>query len=253
MSEVEARPQAGVNEEAGRIAAAMARTNVPLRLIGGGAIYLRCPSARVSRLRRTYADLDFVGLSSYTVEISRFFEELGYKPDRWFNKLHGRARLLFWDETNDRQADVFLDRMNMCHRLEFRTRLEVDPHTLSLADLLLTKLQIVQMNKKDLIDIVAMLVDHPIGNQDGETINGEYIARLAANSWGLFTTVTQNLDLVREAAGDFDGVGGLPLVSQLDVLLAFLAAAHKSVAWRLRSIVGGRIRWYEEPEEVRRA
>jgi hypothetical protein len=221
-------------------------------LIGGGAIYSRCPSARSPRLHRTYADLDFVGLSSHTVEISHFFEGLGYKPDRWFNKLHGRARLLFWDESNDRQADVFLDRMSMCHRLEFRTRLEVDPHTLSLADLLLTKLQIVQMNQKDLVDIVALLIDHPIGSQDGETINAAYIASLTGKTWGLFRTVTKNLGLVREAAEEFEGVGDHPLLSQLDALLAVVEAAPKSVAWRLRSLVGDRVRWYEEPEEVRR-
>ena len=188
MSELVAEPLANVNEEAIRVAGAITQAKVPLRLIGGGAIYLRCPSARQADLRRAYADLDFVGLGERGIEFRRFFEGLGYEPNSWFNKLHGRTRLLFWDKTNGRQADVFLDRMNMCHVLDFRSQLEIDPQTLSLADLLLTKLQIVEMNRKDLIDVVALLIDHAIGSGDGEEINGAHIARLTAGDWGLYRT-----------------------------------------------------------------
>ena len=252
MSGPVAEPLANVNEEASRVAGAITQANVPLRLIGGGAIYLRCPSAREAALRRAYADLDFVGLGERGMEFRRFFEALGYEPDSWFNKLHGRTRLLFWDKTNGRQADVFLDRMNMCHVLDFRGRLTIDPQTLSLADLLLTKLQIVEMNRKDLIDVVALLIDHSIGDGDGDEINGAHIARLTANDWGLYRTLTQNLGDLRRAASEFRGLGGLPLESQLDALQAYIDGAPKSPAWRLRAVVGDRVRWYEMPEEVRR-
>lgn len=245
-------PLASVNEEATRVAAAIAKGDVPLRLIGGGAIYLRCPTAREGALHRAYADLDFVGLEEHGPKIRRFFESLGYEPDTWFNKLHGRTRMLFWDQSNGRQADIFLNRMAMCHVLEFRNRLEIDPQTLSLADLLLTKLQIVEMNRKDLVDVVALLVDHPIGGQDGEQINGAFIARLTAKDWGLHRTVTQNLQQVRQAAAEFREVGGLPLEAQLDALQSLIDQAPKSPAWRARALVGTRIRWYEMPEEVRR-
>jgi hypothetical protein len=245
-------PLASVNEEATRVAAAIAKDGIPLRLIGGGAIYLRCPTAREGTLHRAYADLDFVGLEEHGPRIRRFFESLGYEPDTWFNKLHGRTRMLFWDQANGRQADVFLDRMTMCHVLEFRNRLEIDSQTLTLADLLLTKLQIVEMNRKDLVDLVALLVDHSIGDQDGEQINGAFIAHLTANDWGLHRTVTQNLQQVRQAAAEFRDVGGLPLETQLDVLQALIDQASKSPAWRVRALVGERVRWYETPEEVRR-
>lgn len=245
-------PLASVNDEAARVAAAIAGARVPLRLIGGGAIYLRCPSSQSPVLRRTYADLDFVGLEEHGTEIRRFFEGLGYEPDTWFNKLHGRTRMLFWDQGNGRQADVFLDRMNMCHMLDFRARIAIDPQTLTLADLLLTKLQIIEMNRKDLIDIVALLVDHPVGEGDGEEINGAYMGRLAADDWGLHRTIIQNVERVRQDEAEFNGVGQFPLVSQLDSLQACLDRAPKSVAWRMRSVLGDKVRWYETPEEVRR-
>jgi hypothetical protein len=252
VSGLVAEPLANVNEEAIRVAGAITQAKVPLRLIGGGAIYLRCPSARQADLRRAYADLDFVGLGERGIEFRRFFEGLGYEPDSWFNKLHGRTRLLFWDKTNGRQADVFLDRMNMCHVLDFRSRLEIDPQTLSLADLLLTKLQIVEMNRKDLIDVVALLIDHAIGSGDGEEINGAHISRLTAGDWGLYRTLTQNLAYLQRAAGEFRDLGGQPLESQLERLQTFIEDAPKSSAWRLRALVGDRVRWYEMPEEVRR-
>jgi hypothetical protein len=245
-------PLANVNDEAQRVATAISGTKVPLRLLGGGAIWLRCPSAQHETLRRAYADLDFVGLEAHSADIRRFFQALGYEPDTWFNKLHGRTRMLFWDQTNGRQADVFLDRMNMCHVLDFRSRLVIDPQTLTLADLLLTKLQIVEINRKDLIDIVALLADHAIGEQDGEEVNGTYIGRLAADDWGLHRTIIQNLERVRQGVAEFDGLGRFALASQLDSLQACLDRAPKSVSWRMRSVLGDKVRWYETPEEVRR-
>jgi hypothetical protein len=252
MTEDSLKPLKDVSAEAERVAETLRENDWPLRLIGGAAIYLRCPSSRHPSLRRTYADLDFIGLESRYSDIKHFFESLGYEQDSWFNKLHGRTRMLFWDNINNRQADVFLDCMRMCHHLDFRQRIALDECTLTLADLLLTKLQIVEMNRKDLLDIVALLTDHPIEANDREAINGPYIATLASGDWGLNHTLLNSLTYVKEAAASFAQIGPYDAIEQAVKLAGMIDAKPKSLRWRVRSIVGERSRWYETPEEVAR-
>ena len=151
--------------------------------------------------------------------MKRFLVGLGYEADKFFNSLHGRSRLLFHDLHNDRQVDVLFDEMLMCHRLDFRKRISVDARTLSLADLLLTKLQIVETNPKDMIDLATILFDHAIGEQDGEAINGAYIAGLTANDWGLYRTLQINLEAVRQHARSLPQVGPFAIDDQIDTLM----------------------------------
>ena len=243
---------ADINKEAGRIAEALEKSDVPLRLMGGAAVYLRCPSCTHERLRRVYADLDFVGLGNRWLEIKRFIIDLGYEPDDWFNKLHGRTRMLFWDKANNRQIDVFLDQMKMCHVIDFRSRLLIDPHTLTIADLLLTKLQIIQLNPKDLIDTFAILFDHKIEARDGNWINGRYLARLASRDWGLYRTIQQNLEYIRRAASDMPDIGPFRPEEQVEALWQMIQDEPKSLKWKLRAAFGDRFKWYEVPEEVGR-
>jgi hypothetical protein len=174
---------------------------------------------------------------------------LGYGPDTQFNTLHGSSRLFFWDESNDRQVDVFLDAFEMCHRLDFSHRLQVPGDTLPLADLLLTKLQVVETNEKDLKDIAAILVDHPF-TEDDTGINLSYLAELVAKDWGLWKTVT----IVAERAVRYAMVNGEPghqrrIQGQVEDLVERCAREPKSRSWRLRDKVGERVRWYELPEE----
>lgn len=231
----------------------MDQADVPLRLIGGIAIWLRCPSAEHKLLRREYVDLDLLGLSSHTTEIKHFLSGLGYQADKYFNSLHGRSRLLFFDTGNDRQVDVLFNEMNMCHKLDFRSRISVDAHTLPIADLLLTKLQIVEVNPKDLTDLFTLLSDHAIGDQDGELINGHYIARLTADNWGLYRTIQLNLDQIAERARDMPQVGPYAIEEQVKALWDMIETEPKSVKWKMRARVGDRVKWYELPEEVRRS
>jgi hypothetical protein len=247
------KPLADIRDEAHRVAAALDQTSAPLRLIGGAAIWLRCPSANHELLRREYADLDLISLKSHSAEVKRILVDLGYEADKFFNSLHGRSRLLFHDPPNRRQVDVLFDEMIMCHRLDFRARMKVDPRTLPLADLLLTKLQIVQTNPKDMTDMVALLFDHPIDDRDGEEINGRYIAHLTANDWGLYRTIQLNLDAVRAHARSLPQIGPYAIDQQVGALWAMIESQPKSMKWKMRAQVGDRVKWYELPEEVRRS
>ena len=55
----------------------------------------------------------------------------------------------------------------MCHRIEFGDRLGKSRPTLPVADLLLSKLQIVKINRKDVLDALILLAEHPLGQDDG--------------------------------------------------------------------------------------
>ncbi len=182
-------PNPEITEEAGRILEAANAQGITLRLLGGLAVYLQSPSARTDeRLKRSYKDLDFATLAKFSAKTKALFAELGYSGNKTFNALHGHQRLLFWDEQNGRQVDIFIDRFQMCHNIDFRPRLQIDQRTLGLADLLLTKLQIVEVNEKDLVDVVALFVDYDVGDDD-RSVNAAYIAKLMSNDWGFNKTL----------------------------------------------------------------
>ena len=147
--------------EAERLAAA-AEDESPVRVLGGVAIALRCPSAQLPALERTYGDIDVVARSRDRRKLQRFLTAQGYRGLDQLNAVHGGARLFYVDEANRRRLDVFLDRFEMCHDLDLRGRLGLSGPTLPLADLLLTKLQVVETTEKDLRDIVALLADHDL-------------------------------------------------------------------------------------------
>lgn len=236
--------------EGGRIGGTAQERGAALRLAGGVAVALRCPSAKEPPLRRSYADIDLVTVGGSREATAALLEELGYVADREFNALHGSRRLLFWDPLHERQLDVIVDEARFCHRIDLRPRLERSALTLPLADLLLMKLQVVETNRKDLIDVCAILADHDLsGDESG--VNSAYLASLAASDWGLWRT----LGMVAERGEEF--AAGLPgfergeiVAARLRQLRAELDAAPKSRGWKMRARIGDRKRWYELPEEV---
>ena len=164
-------PLLGLQDEARRLLRASSDKKVVLKLVGGVAVSLRCPSASREGLRRSYADMDFVGHEKQSRAIGDFFVGMGYQPRPRFNAMMGRKRLIFNDLANERRVDVFLDVFEMCHKFNFSERVDLEPLTLPLVDLLATKLQIVQINDKDFRDLTAIFLDHDVGPGDGETIN----------------------------------------------------------------------------------
>jgi hypothetical protein len=223
---------------------------VPAKLVGGAAINLHSPSARQAPLRRKYGDLDFVASSKQQASVQKLFESLGYEGERRFNTLNGHQRLLYLDGVNGRQIDIFIDRMKMCHVIELANRLSHDGPTLTPADLLLSKLQVYEVNMKDLVDTVALLLDHPIADHDDDAINAAYLGKLTSEDWGLHRTLQLNTARVRDAVKELEVDAGR-VNQRLDELWARLDAQPKSLKWKLRARVGDRVSWYELPEEVR--
>jgi hypothetical protein len=246
-------PLSDVRQEGLRLVHAAADRGIPVRLIGGVAVWARCPSARIPALRRDYGDVDIISLRRASRDLIRFAESMGYQPDKLFNALHGAQRLNFTDASTGRPLDVLLDRFAMCHTIDLRDRLTIDPVTIPLADLLLTKLQVVRINRKDLLDLTALLADHPLGGQEADSIDLGRLTGLLGKDWGFEHTARLSLATLRTSVAGF----GLPeaLARVVDEraagILTALDNGAKSLGWHVRARVGERVQWYELPEDVR--
>jgi hypothetical protein len=224
---------------------------VGLRLLGGVAVRLRAPEMPAA-FDREYKDLDFVTPKGGAAETDRFLRDAGYEPHTAFNALNQKERMLFFDTEHDRQVDVFVGAFHMCHKIPLDDRLAVEERTLPLADLLLTKLQIIELNEKDVRDALLLVHGHPVADEDGDAINGARIAELCAGDWGLWRTITRNVEKVLAHAGDYDvpAADRERIEARLREVLDRIEAEPKSRGWKLRAKIGERKRWYELPEEV---
>jgi hypothetical protein len=226
-------------------------TGVDMRLLGGVAVCLHAPQLPPA-LAREYKDLDFAIGKRDAGPLDQLMRDAGYAPHVSFNAMHARERALFFDDQHGRQVDVFIGSFRMCHAIALTDRLELERRTVPLAELLLTKLQIIELNEKDVRDTVLLLHGHPVDDHDDEAVNAARIAELCASDWGLWRTITANLQRCREHIGDYalDEAERERIAARFAQLLERIEAEPKSRGWRLRAKVGERKRWYELPEEV---
>ena len=262
-----ARTLADPLAEALRVVNVAADGGLLVRLMGGMAIRAHAPDW-TARTRRTEVDLDFVTVSRDRGAFYQLLEREGYTSDKQHNALFGRKQGYFVDVPRNRPVDILVDTLEMCHRLDFAGRLSLSLPTLPLADLLLTKLQVVRINRKDVLDALVLLAEHPLGESDGGpdsthgrgTINLRRIAEITSGDWGWWRTVTGNLAKLAQYLetelrdDDLDVGGGRPVrfdpATQVNGVREAIDAAPKSTRWRLRARVGERVPWYNQPEEV---
>src|SRR2546422_7878403 len=246
--------QAVVTDEAKRVVDEATSRGIVLRLFGGVAVRFHCPSATHRSLQRSYPDLDFFGTGKQSRMIKKLLLDLGYEPNQRFNALHGDTRLIFEDSKNQRVVDIFLDVFRMCHTLYLGDRLTIDDYTIPISDLLLTKLQVVEINEKDIRDLIAILRDHDVVYQiasgDKEVIDAGYITRLCADNWGLCKTISLTLKklLAFIPKYELEPEAKQILESRINKLLHAIETVPKSLKWKLRDKVGERKRWYDLPE-----
>jgi hypothetical protein len=241
-----------VIKEAKRIIEVGQSQNVVLRLLGGVAIGIRCPSVSNPAIARKYPDIDLAGFKKQGRGIRKLFTELGYSPNDMFNAVRGGSRLMFFDLQNKRRVDLFLDSFEMCHKIDLRDRLTINPLTLPLADMLATKLQIFQTNEKDIKDIVTMLLDHEVETSDNAHINGSYLAKLCADDWGIYKTFTIVIGKALIITDKFDLTPSQKetVKARLKRLLDLMEAEPKSFGWNMRAKVGEKKAWYKLPEDM---
>jgi hypothetical protein len=185
--------------------------------------------------------------------VQALMAKLGYTDNQEVFIVSGGERSIFDRAEVGLHIDVFWEKLDFCHVIRWTGRLEVDSPSIPLAELLLEKMQIVQINEKDVIDTIMLLLEHPLGDIDQEVINMKRIAELCAADWGLWRTTTMNLDKVRQLAQGYDQLTAeqkAAVEQQVNAALARIEKEPKSMAWRLRSRVGDRVKWYKDVDEV---
>ena len=224
-----------------------------LRVMGGVAVRIHCPKYEtiLSLMKRRANDVDLVGRRRERHGVITLFTNLGYGFDRQMQIL--MERCIFEDKSCGLSVDVFFDKIRMCFEVDLTRRLAIDSPTISLADLLLQKMQIVHLNEKDIQDTMVLLREHAVGAEDNETINSNYIADVLSRNWGFYYTVTSNLEKVLTFLPKYEALeegDRSDIRSRIGELLKEIKGKPKSPKWRLRGKIGTRIKWYEEVEEV---
>lgn len=237
-----------------RLVEAAEASRIHLRAFGGLAV-LAHSQTDPRFFQREAPDLDFLVPRNDRQKLEPFFHEMGYSPDKQFNLLNGmRRQIYYYDRSHDLHIDILIGDFEMCHKLPLDDRLGVDPFTIPLAELLLTKAQVVQLNRKDALDIISLLFNNEVGEEKRGQIGLDRIAWLCGQDWGLYKTTSMNLERVEGILGGND----LPVSpDERDLLLARVRKIQrtfeimpKSLAWQMRDKVGTRVRWYLEVEEV---
>jgi hypothetical protein len=257
-SPVSAAADADPLPEAVWLAQGAADGGLGLKLLGGLAVRVICPDLP-PRLRAGQ-DIDFACLSRGRKAVTAYLESSGCQPDRRFNNLNG-DRQMFFNAPSGRPIDVMVDRLSMCHVLDFRSSFTAQPLTLDAMDILLSKLQIVELNAKDARDIMQLLAGVPVAGRPAAaagagapTLDTDRFAKLMSADWGWWRTVTGNLEKLPSLAAGNPALlpPGAPQdpLAQAAQLLELARSAPKSMKWKLRANVGDRVRWYELPEEV---
>ena len=248
--------RAALEREVDRVVEAVAARGRPIRVLGSIGVAIHCPDARslLPSFERTYADIDFAAYQRDARDVSAAIVGLGYAEDREVSIVSEGRRSIFEHPSAQVHLDVFYDRLEFCHVIPLAGRLEADAPTIPLAELLLSKLQIVKLNEKDVVDTILILLDHPLGAGDDDTIDLDRIAALCAGEWGLWRTLTMNLEKVAALGSTYPqlrddqrvrvGVAVTELKRAID-------AVPKPLAWRVRDRVGDRRQWWTDVDEVR--
>ena len=231
------------------------KRNLTLRLIGALAFHMHCPKYRYiqKETNRVFTDVDFMAYIEQKRDIEKMFLDLGYVDDKRIQTVPGVKRSIFFTSDNSLHSDVFYDTLDFSHIINFRGRLELDYPTISLVDLLLEKMQIVQINEKDIIDTIMLLREHDVGSSDDEIIDIEYMAKTCKSDWGLWKTVTTNLDKVMRLIDKYDVLTSddQQIIRERFVrIMQRIDEEPATLRWKLRSKVGERIKWYRDIDEV---
>jgi len=244
-------------EEALRCAKEAQEKGIQLRVLGGLAIHLHSKNEEalwnsLGRLGdKVFTDIDFMSRKADVPKIVELLKGMGYTCNEAFLLLRGDTRLIFYGKPIP-MIDVFVDKLSFCHPIDLSKRLDVDYPTIPLADLLLEKLQIVQLNEKDVKDAVVLLKAHDLGEVDKDRINIGYIAQLLSKDWGFYYTATTNLGKIKEYVSQSDTLNNyrIELSEKIDKINQRIENEPKTTGWKMRAKVGTRKKWYQDVGEV---
>lgn len=245
-------PLANFREEAWRVVDYAKDRGLTLRVLGALAFRIHCSQWTPLHvaLGRVITDIDFIAYGENRKTVIKLLKKLGYVMNRdQLRLMRLYRRYMLDDPTNNRHIDLFFDRLDYCHTIELQDRLEIDYPTISLADLMLEKLQIVELNEKDVIDVIVLLREHEIGDRDEETINSGYISELLATDWGFYYTATTNLKKIQEYLLNHKTMMEIDkkiVGTKINQLCERIEETPKSKKWKMRATVGTKRKWYKD-------
>lgn len=244
-----------VLSEASRILSQLKPKDTSLRLMGACAVRLSSPgfAQLYDSLDRPLSDLDFAAFSKDAKKIESIMSGLGYTQDKRIVAFHEAQRNFYYDEATHMKVDVFLDKLAMCHTIEFKDRLHLTFPTIPTSDILLEKMQIVQIAEKDLKDTVILFRAHQLGETDDNEINMKYLGKLLSSDWGFWYTVMTNLDKVKNyalALTQLSEDDKRDVSQKIENLKERLNNEPKSFRWKMRARVGPSVQWYNDVEDL---
>lgn len=241
--------------EAKKIIELAGSKGAPLRLIGALAFHLHCSDYNYIHKKwgRVFTDTDFVAYAEHAPLITETYKELGYQDNEMVTTLYGSHRMVFDNPLTGMHSDIFFDKLDFCHVLELRDRLDIDELTIPLAELFLEKMQIYQINEKDIIDTMMLIVEHPVGESDVETINAPVIAKVLASEWGFWRTVTGNIEKLlqlNKKTDLFDEEEKELINERIAEIVKYVENEPKPLTWKMRSKIGDKVKWYKDVDEL---
>lgn len=243
-------------DEALRLVDKAERQGLKLRILGSLAFRIHCPENILlfEEMERELTDIDFAAERKQSHKIRDFLVAEGYVSNDSIMIATEGARHIYEHAETRLNVDVFTDELYFCHPIPFKGRLHLDSPTIPTTELLLEKMQIVEINMKDIKDTLVLLLEHPVGEPQAgrENIDLDYVTGIMSKDWGFYYTFTTNLKKLKEFMSEFaslktDQRGAI--TSRVDKLVRAVEDAPKSMGWKLRAKVGTRKKWYQEVSE----
>jgi hypothetical protein len=230
------KPEEYLNE-AHRLIEEAQKQGLILRVMGPIALHIDLYRSMERLGDRVFTDIDYASYGKNRNKIVPFFEKQGYELEKRAAMMSGGDRHIYFGDCIP-MIDVFFDKLDYNHPINYQGRLEIHPYCVSLPDLLLQKLQIVKINDKDLKDAMLLLLAAPIGDIGNNKINATYIAKIMADDWGFYYTSIMNLNKVQAA------VNGIK--EKAETIIKTIELEPKSGRWKGRAKTGISKIWYKE-------
>ena len=215
------------------LVAAAAEKQIRLCVLGGVAVYMTCPSIEThASLQRPVKDLDLIAAP-------RDFEVLGTLFIKQGLTLRSKDKAAWTFGKNGLDVELTVPDYREDHRIDLGPRLTLASPILPFADLLLVKLQRVKFVEKDIQDSIALLLDHRVAKGEAEDqIDHEYIARLCARNWGLFSTVYENTVQLEKVLDKYLEPEEAQLVwRRIELIQGDMDEQPKSLGWMLQQLI----------------
>jgi len=229
--------------------------NILLRLLGATAFLYHCPNNRemYTKFKRELTDVDVVTYSRYkSTDIEKALSEIDFEKQRHY-VWHAESREIYINKEG-LFLDVFRDKLDFSHEVNFKNRLEIDNPTISVEDLLLEKLQIHQITPKDFKDVIILFLEHDLGSKDNrEEIDKSYLASIFSNDWCFYYDATNNLNKIKNFANEFEILNKEEkevVKNKIDQLLDIIEEKPKSKKWLRRAKKGTKKKWYKDVGEI---